>query len=353
MVFRASSSRSSRVARTGRRPTNSGIRPNFSRSSGSTSRKISPVRRSSGELDRGAEADGRALAAAGDDPLEAREGAAADEQDVRGVDLQELLLRVLAAALGRHGGDGAFHDLQERLLHALARDVAGDRGVVRLAGDLVDLVDIDDAALRPLDIVVGGLEQLEDDVLHVLADIAGLGQGRGVRHGERHVQDPGQGLGEQGLARAGGADQQDVGLGQFDVVVLRRVGQALVMVVDRHREHLLGVLLADHVIVQNAADFLRGRNPVAGLHERRFRLLADDVHAQLDAFIADENRRASDQLANLMLALAAEGAVQRALGVVAASLGHYHISNPCRDGPCRPSTSSKFMSDGANERFRR
>ena len=65
--------------------------------------------------------------------LQAGEGAAADEQDVGGVDLQELLLRMLAAALRRHGGDGAFHDLQQRLLHALARHVAGDRGVVGLA----------------------------------------------------------------------------------------------------------------------------------------------------------------------------------------------------------------------------
>src|SRR4029453_730184 len=121
-------------------------------------------------------------------------------------------------------------------------------------------------------------------------------------------------------------------------VFVLRVGQTLVMVVCRHREVLLGVLLADHVVIQNAADLLRGGYPVAGLHERRFRLLADDVHAQLDAFIADENRRASDQLANLMLALAAEGAVQRTLGGVAASLCHYHISNSCRGGLYRPST---------------
>jgi hypothetical protein len=57
------SSRSSSVASTGRRPTNSGIRPNFSRSSGSTWRNSSPVRRSSGEAHAGAEAD-RGLAAA-------------------------------------------------------------------------------------------------------------------------------------------------------------------------------------------------------------------------------------------------------------------------------------------------
>src|SRR5215204_3257240 len=100
------------------------------------------------------EADRGPLTARRDDALEAREGAAADEQDVRRVDLQKLLLRVLAPPLRRHRRDGALHDLQERLLHALARYVAGDRGIVRLSRDLVDLVDVDDAPLRPLDVVV-------------------------------------------------------------------------------------------------------------------------------------------------------------------------------------------------------
>jgi len=36
-------------------------------------------------------------------------------------------------------------------LHALARDVAGNRGVVGLAADLVDLVDIDDTALGAIE----------------------------------------------------------------------------------------------------------------------------------------------------------------------------------------------------------
>jgi hypothetical protein len=92
---------------------------------------------------------------------------------------------VLAPALGRHRGGGALEDLEQRLLHALARDVAGDRRVLALAGDLVDLVDVDDPGLGLLDVVVGGLDQLEQDVLDVLADVAGLGEGGGVGDGER------------------------------------------------------------------------------------------------------------------------------------------------------------------------
>ena len=192
--------------------------------------------------------------ALGNDPLEAGEGAAADEQDVCRVHLQEFLLRMLAPALRRHGGDGAFHDLQQGLLHAFARYVAGDRRIVRLAADLVDFVDIDDAALRPLDIIVGGLKQLQDDVLDILTDIAGFGQRRRVRHGERHVEDARQGLRQQRLARAGRPDQQDVGLLQLDVGVLLAVRQTLVMVVDRDRQNALRVFLSDHIIVQYRLD---------------------------------------------------------------------------------------------------
>ena len=68
---------------------------------------------------------------------------------LRGVDLQEFLLRMLAPALRRHRGDRALDQLEQRLLHALAGHVAGDRGVVALARDLVDLVDVDDAASAP------------------------------------------------------------------------------------------------------------------------------------------------------------------------------------------------------------
>src|SRR5271166_746162 len=78
---------------------------------------------------------------------------------------------MLAAALRWHIRGRALQELEQRLLHALARDVADDRRVVGFAGNLVDLIDVDDAALRALDVVVGGLQQFEDDVLHVLAGL--------------------------------------------------------------------------------------------------------------------------------------------------------------------------------------
>ena len=246
------------VTMTGSRPMNSGMSPNLSRSSGISFSRIRP--RSAWAIAAlGAEADRAPADPLLDDLLEAVERAAADEQHVRRVDLDEVLVRVLAAALRRDVGDRALEDLEQRLLDALARDVAGDRRVVRLARDLVDLVDVDDPALGPGDVEVGRLDEPQQDVLDVLADVAGLGQRRGVGDAERHVEDARERLGQQRLARAGRADQQDVRLLELDLVDLVAGVDPLVVVVDRDREDLLGPLLADHVLVERVLDLVRVR----------------------------------------------------------------------------------------------
>src|SRR3546814_10108528 len=76
---------------------------------------------------------------------------------------------------------------------------------------------------------------------------------------------------------------------------LGAVIEPLVMIVDRHREHALGLLLPDHIIVEHVADFLRRGNAAVFLRDqRRLRFLADAVVAQFDAFIADEQRRSGE-----------------------------------------------------------
>ncbi len=135
--------------------------------------------------------------------------------------------------------------------------------VVRLAGDLVDLVDVDDAGLRAGHIA-GRLDQAEQDVLDILTDVAGFGQRGGVGDRERNIEQPGQGLGQQRFAAAGRADEQDVALLELDLiiaVVIELGVDALVVVVDRHGEDPLGAVLADDILVQLLVETLRGRNP--------------------------------------------------------------------------------------------
>jgi hypothetical protein len=67
--------------------------------------------------------------------------------------------------------------------------------VLGLAADLVDFVDVDDAALGPLDVVVRRLQEPQHDVLDVLAHVAGLGQGGGIGYRERHIENLGAACG--------------------------------------------------------------------------------------------------------------------------------------------------------------
>jgi hypothetical protein len=159
---------------------------------------------------------------------------------------------------------------------------------------------------------------------------AGLGERRRIRHGEGHVKNARERLREQRLAGSRGTYQQDVRLGEFNLVVLGLVMEALVVVVDGDRQHLLRMILANHVIVENLADFLRRWDPVPGFAQSGLGILAADIRAQLNAFIADEHRRPSDELADLMLALPAERAVERILRIAARDLAHSCLSSPPR-----------------------
>ena len=105
-----------------------------------------------------------------------------------------------------------------------------------------------------LDVVVGILQQADDDVLDVFADVAGLGQVRGIGDGERHVEDACEGLRQQRLARSGGTEQQDVGLLQLDFVGTAAALESLVVVVNRDGEDLLRALLTDDVFVEDGLD---------------------------------------------------------------------------------------------------
>src|SRR5690606_23510213 len=239
---------------------------------------------------------------------------AADEQDVRRIDLQELQLRLLAPALRRARRNRALEQLEPRLLHAFARDIARDRRVIALARAVVDLVDVDDAPPRVPPVRLALLQQLLNDVLDVLADVAGLGQRRRVGERERHVQKARERFRKQRLTAARGADQQDVALRELDVLlalVALTVLESLVVVVHSDRENLFRRLLADHVLVENGLDLVRLRQLVTTALCLLVELLANDVVAELYALVADEHGRPGDELADFVLTFSAERAVQQ------------------------------------------
>ena len=211
------------------------------------------------------------------------------------------------------------------------------RRVLALARDLVDLVDVDDAALRLLDVVVGGLQQVDDDVLDVLADVAGLGQGGGVGDGEGHVEDAASVWASSVLPEPVGPSSR-----MFDFCSSTSSSadlgvDALVVVVDGDGEDLLGPLLADHVLVEDGLDLGRlGHRRQAVALRLVLDLLGDDVVAQPDALVADVDRRSGDELLDLLLALAAEGATTDSRGYRRLRLSALaYLSSATLDRPTR------------------
>src|SRR5207244_1615497 len=103
-----------------------------------------------------------------------------------------------------------------------------------------------DTALSGLDVKIGGVQELEEQVFNVFADIAGLGEGSGVADGERHVEDFGQSTRQEGFAAAGRADQQDIALINLDVG-MSFLSQAEALVV-RSEEHTFELQSPDHLV---------------------------------------------------------------------------------------------------------
>src|SRR3954453_14004790 len=97
--------------RTGRRPMNSGISPEIEEILGHDLAEQLGALRVALRRDLTTEADGVLADALGDDLVEAGKRAAADEEDVRRVDREEPLVRMLAAALRRNRCDSALENL--------------------------------------------------------------------------------------------------------------------------------------------------------------------------------------------------------------------------------------------------
>ena len=129
-----------------------------------------------------------------DDVLKPSECTTTNKENVGGVDLNELLVRMLATALRRNRCNRAFKDLQQRLLHSFTGHIAGNRWVVALTRNLVDFVNVDNSGFGFFDVKVSSLNEFEQDVFNVFADISSLGQCGGVGNRKRNVQQAGKGL---------------------------------------------------------------------------------------------------------------------------------------------------------------
>ena len=191
-------------------------------------------------------------------------------------------------------------------MDALAGYIAGNGRVFVLPAYLIDFIYINDAGLGTLDVATGILDQAQNDVFNVFTDIAGFCQRCRVDDCERDAQQARESLGQQGLSGTRWTDQKDVGFLQFDVGFLAGKFNALVVVVNGHGKLLFRFVLANNVLIEEAFDL--GRFWKMYVLGRRFVILIfiNNVLADANAFVADEDSRSRDQFSDVILALVAE-----------------------------------------------
>ncbi len=115
-----------------------------------------------------------------DDLVDPFKSASADKQNVRGINLNQFLMRMFSSALRRYVGNRSFYNLQKGLLYALAGHIPRYRRVLGLPGNLINLVNIDNPIFRPVDISISSLNNLQKNVLHILSHISSLSQRRRI-----------------------------------------------------------------------------------------------------------------------------------------------------------------------------
>src|SRR5256885_13603146 len=85
---------------------------------------------------------------------------------------------------------------------------------------------------------------------------------------------------------------------------------ALEVIVSRHGQGLLRLLLTDHVLIEHVLDLGGSRDLRDRLGDLALLVLRQDLVAQRDALVADVHARAGDELPDRVLGLAAERASQ-------------------------------------------
>ena len=207
------------------------------------------------------EADGGLLQSPIHNLVEMRERAAHDEQDVFRVDCVAAFFAASRAVhhrldlaghvvrgTGRHLG--FLHQLEQGGLYALAAHVAA-AVLLGGGGDLVNFVDVNDPVLGAFHIAVGLPHKVAHEVLDIAADVACLGKLGGIGLDERHTDQLGDAADEVGFTNAGRPHQHDVLLGVVALFFsVERLAHGVVVIAQRHAQHLLGFVLLDDVAVE-------------------------------------------------------------------------------------------------------
>ena len=95
-------------------------------------------------------------------------------------------------------------------MNSLTGNISGNGEVFRLTSNFVNLVNVNNANLRALNVPVSRRDEFQKNVFNVLANITGFRKRGSIGNGKRNLQKAGKCLSKQGLAGTGRSKQQNV-----------------------------------------------------------------------------------------------------------------------------------------------
>ena len=219
---------------------------------------------------------------------------------------------MFSSALWRHTCNGSFQNFQKCLLYALTGHISGNGCILGFSCDLVDLININDSVLCTFNIIICRLNNLQKNILNILANIACLCESSGICDGKRNIQKSCQCLCKKRLTGTCRTKHQNITLLQLHIQIFGSKN-SLVMIVNSYRKCLLGIILADDIFVQNAVNLFRFQKVdpcfVICFMVIHIKFFFHDLGTDTDTFITNICPiRTCDQFSYLILGLMAKGA---------------------------------------------
>ena len=105
-----------------------------------------------------------------------------NKEDVCCINLKHFLVRMFAATLWRNAGNCTFDNLQKCLLNTFTANIACNRCIFTLAGNLINFINKNNSAFCSLDVTVCSVNQLQKNIFYVFTNVAGFCQSCSISH---------------------------------------------------------------------------------------------------------------------------------------------------------------------------
>lgn len=193
----------------------------------------------------------------GDLLLDAIECTTTNEKDVFRVYGNHLLVGVLASSLRRNVDHRTFKQFEQSLLHPFTADIAGNGRVVSFTGNLVYFVDKDNALLCFGYIVIGHLSRrvrmlsISSPTYPASVSTVASTIVNGTCSSLAMVR------AKSVLPVPGAAHHDNVRLLDFHIIATVFLQQAFIVVIHRYGKKAFGIVLANHILVEEILYFYR------------------------------------------------------------------------------------------------